>query len=204
MDATTAPTTVDLIRHGQPLGGDRFRGQLDDPLSEAGWEDMRLALGEATPWGAVISSPLKRCADFARGFAGRCGLALEIEPRFIEIGFGEWEGSTYDEILAGSAERLHAFWADPSSTSPPGGETVAAFQARVLEAWNDLLREHDGGHVLAVVHAGVIRTVVCAVLGIPMDRYYRLEVPKARVTRIRHDDRRGRHGPRVLFHGARL
>ena len=39
MDPASPATTIDLIRHGQPLGGDRFRGQLDDPLSEAGWQD---------------------------------------------------------------------------------------------------------------------------------------------------------------------
>ena len=27
-------TTLDLIRHGLPEGGTRFRGQRDDPLSE--------------------------------------------------------------------------------------------------------------------------------------------------------------------------
>jgi len=30
-------TTIDLLRHGEPVGGKRYRGQIDDPLSEKGW-----------------------------------------------------------------------------------------------------------------------------------------------------------------------
>lgn len=204
MDACSSPTTIDLIRHGQPLGGDRFRGQLDDPLSEAGWDDMRAALGDAPPWTAVVSSPLQRCADFAQEFAHRHGLVCELESRFAEIGFGAWEGCRHDELIAADGPRLRAFWADPERNTPPEAEPMPAFRDRVLAAWDDLLREHGGGHVLLVGHAGVIRTVLSRVLGIPSDRYYRLEVPMARVSRIRVDDRRGTLAERLLFHGARL
>ena len=27
-------TTIDLIRHGEPLGGKKYRGQTNDPMSE--------------------------------------------------------------------------------------------------------------------------------------------------------------------------
>ena len=204
MDPAESPTTIDLIRHGQPLGGDRFRGQLDDPLSEAGWQDMHAALGDEAPWTAVVSSPLHRCEDFARDRAERLGLPLEIESRFIEISFGDWEGRPHAEVLESAGDQLRAFWADPASHTPPEGEPIGFFQRRVVAAWDDLLREHAGGHVLAVLHAGVIRTILCTVLGIGLDRYYRLEVPKARVSRIRVDDRRGTVAARVMFHGVRL
>jgi alpha-ribazole phosphatase len=29
-------TTLDLMRHGEPVGGRRYSGQIDDPLSEKG------------------------------------------------------------------------------------------------------------------------------------------------------------------------
>jgi len=38
-------TTLDLMRHGEPVGGRRYRGQMDDPLSEKGWAQMRNAVG---------------------------------------------------------------------------------------------------------------------------------------------------------------
>ncbi len=39
-------TKIDIIRHGEPIGGPRFRGHgVDDPLSEKGWEQMWNAVG---------------------------------------------------------------------------------------------------------------------------------------------------------------
>ena len=57
---------------------------------------------------------------------------------------------------------------------------------------------------MLVAHANVIRTVLAHILDIPMARYYRLEVPKARVSRVAIDDQRGSLQARLLFHGARL
>jgi len=55
-------TTLDLMRHGEPVGGRRYRGQIDDPLSEKGWAQMQAAVGEKVPWTRVVSSPLLRVA----------------------------------------------------------------------------------------------------------------------------------------------
>ncbi|MEK6748901.1 MAG: histidine phosphatase family protein, partial [Pseudomonadota bacterium] len=38
-------TVVDMIRHGEPVGGKRYRGHRDDPLSDIGWRQMREAVG---------------------------------------------------------------------------------------------------------------------------------------------------------------
>ncbi len=52
------PTLVDLMRHGEPVGGVRFRGNVtDDPLSNLGWSQMWDAVGDHHPWDQLISSP---------------------------------------------------------------------------------------------------------------------------------------------------
>ena len=58
-------TVVDLLRHGEPDGGQKFRGSVDDPLNVRGWEQMRTAVGNYREWEVIISSPLIRCAAFA-------------------------------------------------------------------------------------------------------------------------------------------
>lgn len=197
-------TTVDLIRHGEPVGGGRFRGHSDDPLSERGWAQMRDAVGAYRPWSAVVSSPLKRCHAFAEELSARHGLPLETDGRWKEIGFGGWEGRTAEELLATDAERLTRFWRDPIAHAPPGGEPFAAFHARVLSAWNDLLMRHAGRHVLLIGHAGVIRMIVRQVLDVPLDRLFRIEVPNAAVTRVRIDHTESGSVPVLVFHAARL
>jgi len=58
-------TTVDLIRHGEPEGGVKLRGWLDDPLSAAGWQQMRAAIAGNNAWQQIVTSPMLRCRELA-------------------------------------------------------------------------------------------------------------------------------------------
>lgn len=198
-----ADTVVDLLRHGEPLGGTRFRGWLDDPLNETGWEQMRAAAGKACHWDMVVSSPLKRCADFATELAGRHSLPLEIDDRFKEMGFGEWEGRTPAELAQVDAARLENFWRDPVAFPPPGGEGLLEVQARVVEGWKDLLARHPGRRALLVCHGGVIRLVLAEVLGIPLPNLFRLQVPFACLARVRVEKLGDATLPQLVFLGGR-
>ena len=196
-----ASTLVDLMRHGEPVGGRRYRGQIDDPLSEKGWAQMWAAVGEAAPWQAIVSSPLQRCAAFADALAKRHDLPLHFDPRLMEVGFGAWEGHTADELRQADPEQLTRFYHDPVRHRPPGAEPLADFVARVGQAFADVLATHAGRHVLVVCHAGVIRAVVAQVLQAPLSALYRLQVDSAGLTRIRADAEKP---PTLLFHGGRL
>ena len=73
-------TTLDLLRHGEPVGGSRYRGQTDDPLSDKGWAQMRDAVGDVHPWDHIITSPLSRCSDFAHELAARHNIFTSLRP----------------------------------------------------------------------------------------------------------------------------
>ena len=197
-------TQIDLLRHGEPEGGSKYRGQSDDPLNDRGWQQMRDALGSAASWDVVVSSPLQRCLAFARELAAERGLALEVEDRLKEVGFGSWEGCTKDEIEARAPGSVARFYDDPLRCRPEGAEPLAAFRDRVLEGWEALLGRHAGLRVLLVTHAGVIRMVVGSVLAAPLERAYRIHVPYAGVTRIavRGGDRNSQ--AQLLFHAGSL
>jgi len=197
-------TTLDLMRHGEPVGGRRYRGQTDDPLSEKGWAQMRNAVGDHCPWQAVISSSLSRCADFSRELAKRHRLPLEIDARLIELGFGAWEGRTPDELIATDPEILIRFRHDPVAHAPQGAEPLTAFRDRIIAAWGSLLEHHGGKHVLVVAHAGVIRMVVAHVLNVPLQHLFRLQVLNAGITRVRVEKHGGQLFPQLLFHGGAL
>ena len=194
-------TTVDLLRHGEPVGGRKFRGAVNDPLSELGWSQMRAAAGDRCPWRAVISSPLSRCADFARELAHRYDLPLALEPGLMELSFGTWDGIAVAEIETRHAEALGHFWRDPVHYPAPGGEALADFQSRISETWIALLHRYAGQHVLAVTHGGVIRMILCQVLDIPLVRFWRLHVPYAGLSRVKVPAHPAE--PQILFHGCR-
>lgn len=197
-------TTIDLLRHGEAVGGSKYRGQTDDPLSEQGWEQMRAAVGEHRPWDVISSSPLSRCRAFAEELAARHALPLELDERLMEIWFGAWEGRTAEDLLRDDPGILMRFWNDPLNNTPPGAETLANFRDRVEAAWRDLLARHRGRHVLVVCHAGVIRLCVARILDMPLDRLFRIQVPSAGLTRVRVDVNGASTFPRLVFHAGRL
>jgi len=204
MTTQTVSTLFDLLRHGEPVGGKKYRGQTDDPLSENGWRQMRAAVGGVCPWDAIISSPLSRCAAFARELSEQHAVPLTIETRFKELGFGEWEGRTAAELMKDDATRLTRFWQDPVGHAPPGGEPLALFRARVAEAFHEVLARHAGRHVLIVCHAGVIRLLVSLALDVPLSRMFRIDVPNAGISRLRIDTDGANTLPRLVFHAGRL
>lgn len=193
-------TTVDLIRHGEPEGGVLFRGWRDDPLSRLGWQQMRDATAGHSPWDAIFSSPLLRCARFADRLSGETGIPFTVDERLKEIGFGAWEGRSPEQLYQESPQLVADFWSDPVGCPPPGGESMRRFKSRVESAWRDILSAHPGRHLLIVAHGGVNRMIIGRVLDIPLSHLFRMELPYAGISRIRVEQ----GCPRLVFHCGSL
>jgi alpha-ribazole phosphatase len=185
---------IDLLRHGEPRGGARFRGNgCDDPLSEQGWRQMWQAVGESVHWSwdAVLTSPLARCRDFAEALCERKPTPLRIVDGLREVGFGAWEGLTREEIRTGRADEYRAFYADPVANRPAGAEPLADFRRRVEASLAAETEMRGSERFLVVTHAGVIRAAIGWVLGMPDADIYRLDCQHASISQIRHDAERG-------------
>lgn len=181
-------TIIDLIRHGEPEGGSKFRGSLDDPLSELGREQMARAVSSDDGWHVVATSPLKRCREFAENLAIERNLPIALESEMREVSFGDWEGQTSAEITAAYGEHLEKFWINPVAHTPPGGEALESLHERVIQSWTQLIEKHEGEKILLVCHGGVIRVILADILGIPLERAFSgFSVPFACRTRIRID-----------------
>jgi len=140
---------------------------------------MRAATEGSGPWDLIVSSPLLRCAAFAREFAHAQGVPLALEEGLAEMDFGEWEGRSAARLMEECPAALADFWRDPLNHPPPGGEPLTRFQARVVAAWETLCRSHAGKRVLLVTHGGVIRMLLCHLQGRPLDRLLEIEVKHA-------------------------
>lgn len=183
--------TIDLLRHGEPVGGRKYRGQTDDPLTLRGWSQMWRAVGDHRPWGRVVTSPLLRCGEFADSLAGALGLAAVRDDRLMEVGYGGWSGKAPDELKAEDPEGFAAFRNDPWHNRPADAEAMAAFTERVLAAFAEH-RESPAESTLIVAHAGVIRTVMAHTLGMPLENLYRLHLPYAARVHLHSVDGRTR------------
>lgn len=180
-------TRIDIIRHGEPEGGRRYRGySVDDPLSKTGWQQMWAAIPDKAPWDHIISSPLSRCCRFAHDLADTLGIDYSVEDSLKEIGFGIWEGRTPEDIKANEGDALQSFIDDPVNNRPEGAEPLNAFASRVWDVYQRVLTQHHGQHVLIVAHAGVIRAITSKVLSMPLDDVYsRLKIEYAAIASTR-------------------
>ena len=167
---------LDLLRHGETELGGGLRGSLDDALTATGWQQMSAALIDRGPWNRVISSPLQRCAQFAEQLAFRLGVPVSLEKDLQELHFGAWEGQSAAALMETDAEGLGLFWADPYSFTPPQGEAVSDFSARVLAAVERLHQAYAGERVLLVSHGGVMRLLLAKARGLPREQLLNVEV----------------------------
>jgi alpha-ribazole phosphatase len=167
---------LDLLRHGETELGGGLRGSLDDALTEIGWQQMRAAVIEQGPWDRLVSSPLQRCARFAEELGVQLGLPVELDKNLQELHFGDWEGQSAAALMETDAEALGLFWADPYSFTPPLGEPVAGFSARVLAAVARLQAAYAGERVLLISHGGVMRLLLAQARGLPREQLLNVEV----------------------------
>ncbi|WP_300730188.1 alpha-ribazole phosphatase family protein [Pseudomonas sp.] len=167
---------LDLLRHGETELGGGLRGSLDDALTELGWAQMREAVKDGGPWDRIVSSPLQRCAAFARELGDALKLSVQFEKGLQELHFGAWEGRSAAELMETDADALGQFWADPYSFTPPQGEPVAAFSARVLASVTRLQQAHSGERVLVVCHGGVMKLLLAQARGLPREQLLQVTV----------------------------
>lgn len=156
-------TFVAFIRHGATQWNQdgRIQGRADVPLSEAGRAALRAvrvpALMKGSRWHV---SPLGRALESARILGPG---AFAIEPRLIEMHWGEWEGETLSGLRARLGAEMQANEDRGLHFRPSGGETPAEVQARLKSWFADIA--DPGRPVTALTHKGVIRAALALAYG---------------------------------------
>lgn len=173
-------TYVDIIRHGEPVGGKVFRGHTDHCLTERGMEQFQQRTQRLRcNWQLVVSSPLLRCKQSAELLATAHNIPLHIEPKLSEIHFGKWENQAVEKIMA--EQNISQLWQDPMNFCAPQGESTLALQQRTLLAWQQILKDYQGKRVLMITHGGVIRMLAQHLLELTPNAINKLSLPYAAV-----------------------
>lgn len=178
------PTTVDLLRHGQVATPNLFCAPSNEPLGTNGWKQLSVATNPGK-WDVVITSPSRRCHDFARLLSQRQGCLFEVDERFGELDFGAWIGKTQEEIWEQEPGLIQQLWLQPRRFIAPNGEAMTDFISRVQIAWDDVQTQYAGKNVLILTHATIIRVVLAKVLDVLYQKSLKFEVGYAQITRVR-------------------
>jgi broad specificity phosphatase PhoE len=153
-------TLLALARHAPTTWNEegRLQGRADTPPVC----DAEMPRWQAPPelggfrW---LSSPLERCTATAR----RLGVDAAIEPRLVEMDWGEWEGQTLAELRAALGGAMGAEEAKGLDFRPPGGESPRDVQTRLEPLFAELAA--SGRDTAAITHKGVIRAALALATG---------------------------------------
>lgn len=188
--------TVILVRHGRStanatglLAGRAVGVSLDQTgRDQAARTGDRLA---PVPLVGVVSSPLERCQQTAQFILDRQAGApyAPVDPDLTECDYGQWQGRLLSDLA--TEDLWPVVQSQPSAVVFPGGESLAAMQARSVAS----IRRHDAafesehgpGAVWAVVsHGDIIKSVLADALGMHIDLFQRINVGPASISIVRY------------------
>ncbi len=176
-----------LLRHGYT--GKRYRnrfvGSMDIPLDITGRKQAAslAKMLRFSPSVHCLCSPLKRARETAEIAINSHKVSIEIDPDLQEVNFGRWEGMTFDEILAKYPEGVKGWANFENDFAFPGGESIKDFLARIRRI-ADRIIANQADTVMAFAHGGVIRALICHLLGLPPNHYILFKIDPASLTKI--------------------
>lgn len=188
--------TVILVRHGRSTANARgvLAGRTPGVKLDATGRDQARRAGErlaGLPLVGVVSSPVERCRQTAQAILSQqTGTpATPIDKGITECDYGEWQGRPLGDLAK------EALWStvqtQPTAAVFPGGESLAAMQARAVAA----IRRHDasfevehgsGAVWVAVTHGDIIKSILADALGMHLDLFQRIMINPASASIVRY------------------
>lgn len=167
-----------LIRHTTPdVSNGLIYGRTDVGLIETFLEEKNAILKKLpSDMEVVVSSPSTRCTELAAHINNQ----YKKDDRLYEVNFGAWEGKTWDTIDQKESE---AWMRDFVNVCPPGGESMAQMQNRVMDFWTEFLQRSQKNAAI-VAHGGVIRILLSALQNIPLENSFDIKVKFGDVYKI--------------------
>jgi broad specificity phosphatase PhoE len=90
------------------------------------------------------------------------------------VGFGVWEGLSFDQITERYPEE-HARWIeDPSAYPPPQGESFETARKRSMDRLGEIIEECRGQTIAVIAHAGIMRIMIFSLLSMRLSRLFRI------------------------------
>jgi broad specificity phosphatase PhoE len=152
---------ITFIRHAESAANRAgiWNGRSDGPLSEEGHSQLKALEGRLrdSSFDVVVSSPLERASRTAAAFSDD----VVLDPEFVEIDLGRWDGWTTEEVQSQDSAALRTAISERTSPMGATGETLNEAGERVLNAVDKLVASLPEESSAAVVtHGGLLQTIL--------------------------------------------
>lgn len=188
--------TVLIVRHGRTTANATgvLAGRTPGVLLDATGHEQAARTAErlaVVPLVAVVTSPMERCRETAQAILDRQDPTPPtlVDERVTECDYGAWQNRPLAELAKEPLWRT--VQTQPSATIFPGGESMAAMQARAVAAVREhdaaIEAEHGPGAVFAVVtHGDIVKALLADALGMHLDLFQRIGAGPASVSVVRY------------------
>jgi broad specificity phosphatase PhoE len=179
-----------LVRHGETIWNreGRVQGFSDIDLSDVGVHQARqlaLSLKDASIL-SIYSSPLIRAEKTARIINEYHHAPISIEPGLMEMDQGDFEGLTFQELMACEKVFLQKWMSDPASVQMPNGESFVELQERAWKVIEGIVAK--SGNALVVSHNFTIAAILCKIKNISLSEFRKVCVDTASRTIIKFEN----------------
>ena len=170
--------TLFVVRHGRTASnaGGLLLGRADPPLDDHGRAQAATLSSVVEAPVRVVSSPLQRCRETAAAF----GRDAEVDDRWIELDYGDWDQTPIASVAAEDWAR----WRADLDFRAPNGESLRELGERVRSACEDLADDARDADVVVVTHVSPYKAALAWALGVGDEIAWRLHVVPASISRI--------------------
>ena len=170
-----------LLRHGETqwnkLG--KFQGFADIPLNDRGLAQARDSARAAQDWqpAAIYASSLTRTMQVAQELRQTTNAPIIPNPNLRELNLGQLEGVTGAEMRSAWPQIYETWRTNPAQVTMPNGESLTQLQQRAWQTIQEIETAHPNDTAIIVVsHNFAIRTIICALLDIPLQNFHRMSL----------------------------
>jgi broad specificity phosphatase PhoE len=166
-------TTWYIVRHAEKEQGDFYNFHLrhqDPPISQKGRYDAQklYSFFSDKQISSIYVSAYQRTRQTIEYVAQQLRLTPIVDARLNEIDNGCLEGLTESEIQQTYPDVWQAFAGRSTDFRFPEGETGAEAQQRIIDFLEETRQLQNSDNIILVSHDGLIRLLMCYVVGIPV------------------------------------
>lgn len=186
-----------LIRHPKPIIKKGIcYGQSDLEIKDDSLKNLVEKINKFIPdphEQIIYSSDLKRCRMVSENIGVKHRIIYSSKIR--EINFGKWEMKQWSEI---SKDELNLWMEDFVNQNCHGGESYKDLYTRTIEFWRTLIKEKHS-KTIVITHSGVIRSIICYILKIPLINSFKINIDFSGISEIGINTVDGKKSETILF-----
>ena len=182
---------ITFVCHGATIYSEE--GRFSDaanypPLSEEGVDEIENVVkylkSRAVKNDVIYSSPAVRTQQSAELVSKLFKQDFEIVEDLTSRQCGQWNGLTYEQILAMYPDGISHILANLESDEGNTGESTVKYISRIKKVIDDLVEKNTGNRIIIVTHPDAIQAAICGALGIPADKFLKIYIRTGSVTQI--------------------